>query len=134
MVTTTKERPMMTYEEFRTLKAAHDHAVELGATCPDDCKLRAPVYIPVEHSTAPPAADFYRDALALRTAAERTPEQFEADYKAERLRDLNLEHQRFATHSEANPFPRFTAAELADYSAPDPYAAGLKALREGRHD
>lgn len=78
---------------------------------------------------APP--DPYAGISALR-AATATPEQtFEERWKADRLRALTAEHTRLEALIAASP--RMTAAGEADrakYTPPDPYAAGIKALRE----
>jgi hypothetical protein len=76
----------------------------------------------------------YDAPLKARVAANVTPErEFENTYKARRLAEFAAEYARTDAHREANPSPRLTAAEAAEfherYRAPDPYAAGLKALR-----
>jgi hypothetical protein len=66
----------------------------------------------------------------LRAASATDLSRFEADYKRRRLDDVMA--MRAALDAE-EPQPRMTAAEeaaLASYAPPDPYAAGLKALRE----
>jgi len=77
---------------------------------------------------APP--DPYAAGLAQLRAATATPlSTFEDQYKASRLRELAAEYDRAAAHLEVNPSPRLTAAEATEYAAPNPYEAGLKALR-----
>lgn len=68
----------------------------------------------------------YAAGLAALRAAAATPETtFEDRYKAERLAALAAEHRE-------NPVVYRAARDLASYAAPDPYAAGLKAMREQR--
>ena len=81
----------------------------------------------------------YEVGLAdLRAAASTpsTPEsRFAEQYQAERRkefeqdeRDLNVVDE----HIAATPLPRLTDAELEEFAPPDPYAPGIKALREAR--
>lgn len=144
----------MTEHQLRTLKAAHDHAVLLGAECPDDCVFRTAqkddtvtavheaetwyrvgdVRGPGHGHTVPTmeasmTIDPYAEPLKQMRAAAATPEStFEVRWKAERLAALAAEQQRRDAERHE---PRFVAAEdLAKYRAPDSYAAALKALRE----
>jgi hypothetical protein len=55
-------------------------------------------------------------------------EVFEDSYKAQRLAALETEHVAMAALPA--PEPRLTTAELAEFSPPDIYAEGLKALQE----
>lgn len=84
----------------------------------------------LENNYAPP--DSYGPAIAqLHTAEGRTAEQTFADeWAAKRRRELDAEHAEIDAHIAATPAPRLTAAELAAYTPPDPYAAGIKALKE----
>lgn len=76
--------------------------------------------------------DAYGPGLAKMRAANATPEsRFEDEYKERRLAELEREHA--ASTARVAAVPRMTAAEeaeLARYAPPDPYAAGLAALRE----
>jgi hypothetical protein len=76
----------------------------------------------------PPKA-YERDVRQMRAASATDLSRFEVDYKASRLRELAAEYAEIDAHLEANPSPRLTAAELAEYAPPDPYEAGIKALR-----
>jgi hypothetical protein len=70
-------------------------------------------------------------ASKLRAATATSLSRFADEWKAERLRDLEREAAEVA--AEVAAVPRMTAAEQADlasYRPPDPYAAGIKALRE----
>jgi hypothetical protein len=124
----------LTASELKNLKASHDYAVALGATCPRDCVFRtATTTLTAAEDFAPPAAeDCYRGALALRAAAERTPEQFERDYKANRQAEFDEEHRRFAAGSEERLTEHLKNLEEAAAYAPAPngYDLALKALRE----
>lgn len=78
-----------------------------------------------ERYEAPNSYD--REISAMR-AASATPEQdFEKQWKAERT--LEIEQTHAALDAEELQ-PRMTAAELAEYAPPDPYAAGIKALQQ----
>jgi hypothetical protein len=89
--------------------------------------------LPSLQAYAPP--DPYAKDIAAMRAAEATPEStFEEKWKADRLRDLAGEDDRLATLRAARgiPEPRLavlSAADLAAYATPDPYAAGIKALQ-----
>jgi hypothetical protein len=76
-----------------------------------------------------PSPDPYQKELAAMRAASATPESdFAAAYRAKGLAALNYTHAAL----DAAPLqPRLTAAERADIPAiPDPYSAGIKALRD----
>jgi hypothetical protein len=77
------------------------------------------------------APDPYAAPIATLRAAERrtAEERFAEQYKAERTRELDAERAEIDAHIAATPAPRLTTAELAAYVAPDPYAAGIKALQ-----
>jgi hypothetical protein len=81
-----------------------------------------------EADYAPP--DPFTRELAVLKAASATPlSTFEDEYKASRREALATESHQRDDHFAAHPSPRLTLAELADYAAPDPYAAGIKALQ-----
>jgi hypothetical protein len=75
---------------------------------------------------------------ALRAAVAKAPtpfEQFEARWKAARLRQLELEQPHLdADAADAvrtlAEHRREAQVDLAGYAPPDPYAAGLKAMQE----
>jgi hypothetical protein len=76
----------------------------------------------------------YARALDLRAASERqTPEQalhaFAERYAARRLREMMAMRAALDAAVEPHPLPRLTAAELAEFKPPSPYAAGIKALQ-----
>lgn len=72
----------------------------------------------------------YAAGLASLRAAEATPEsRFAEQYAAERLRALAAERAALDAHIEANPFPRLTAAEAAEYAAPNGYQLALDKMR-----
>ena len=74
--------------------------------------------------------DPYAAGLAKLRAANATDlSRFEDRWKAERFAALQAEYAAMDEHLPANPTPRLTAAELADYRASDPYRAGLDKLR-----
>jgi hypothetical protein len=78
-------------------------------------------------AAAAKAPDPYAAPLAAMRAAAATPlRKFEDDFKAARL--AGLEATRTALAAD-EPEARVGAVELAAYAPPDPYAAGLKALR-----
>jgi hypothetical protein len=78
---------------------------------------------------APP--DPYAAGIAAMSAASATPEStFEERWKAERLEALNAEHARLDALVAAHPSPRLTTAEAESLAPPDPWNAGIKALRE----
>jgi len=80
---------------------------------------------------APP--DPYADGLSRLKAASATPfSAFEDEWKADRLRDLTVEHARFAAAIAARPTPRLTVAEESKYAAPDSYKLALDKMRSGR--
>ena len=71
--------------------------------------------------------DSYAPGIATLRAASSTPEsRFEDQWKADRLRELEVEHRSLDALA---PEARLTAAELAQYAPPDPYAEGIKALQ-----
>jgi hypothetical protein len=82
-----------------------------------------------ETTYAPP--DPYAPGIAaLRTAAPAPEDDTVATrYRAERLAALKA--TTIALEAEP-PAPPLTAADRATYAAPDPYAAGIKALRDKR--
>jgi hypothetical protein len=74
--------------------------------------------------------DAFAADIIKRREAEPTPEsRFAEQYKAARLRELDAEHAEIDASIAAAPQPRLTAAELAEWDPPDPYAAGIKALQ-----
>ena len=98
--------------EWRTVRDLRTNSVQENAA--EDC--------------SPP--DPYEQGLEkLRDATATDASRFEDNYKTERFRALEREHAAIQTQSDADPFPRLTAAELAEYRAPDPYKAGLDKLR-----
>jgi hypothetical protein len=74
------------------------------------------------------SGDIYAEGVRrLRLAAATPASDFEDRWKADRLRAT------YATRSALDaeePGPRLTAAELADYRAPDPYRDGIRKLQE----
>jgi hypothetical protein len=78
--------------------------------------------------------DPYLAGLTAMRAAEATAlSTFEDGLKRSRLADLKAEYERHDAAIAARPrAPRLTAAELAKYASPDPYAEGIRKLREGR--
>lgn len=80
-----------------------------------DAKLRDAPPNPYEHD------------LKLR-AAGTTP-SFEDTYRSERLAQLDAEHARCEAHLAAQPTPRLTTAEAAEFAPPNSYEAGIKTLR-----
>jgi hypothetical protein len=87
----------------------------------------------MEHDYAP--VDGYASALKARAASEtQTPAEhlaaFEEQWKAARLRDLDAEHAETDAHLAPTSTPRLPTAELAEFKPPNPYEAGIKALRE----
>ena len=78
-----------------------------------------------------PVPDPYATALAAMRAASNT--DFDASWKADRHAALTAEHRRLDAHLTARPSPpRLTAAEVKSYAPPDPYAAGIAAMRSER--
>jgi hypothetical protein len=78
----------------------------------------------------PHAPDPYESGLKkLRTAHATAESTFAADYRQRGLRDLQAMRDKLDAEQPERA-PRLTAAELSQYAPPDPYAAGLKALRE----
>jgi hypothetical protein len=75
--------------------------------------------------------DAYGPALKALREATATPEsRLEDQWKTDRLRELDIEYKHVATIRAAQPQrPRLTAAELAKYTPPDPFAEGIKALQ-----
>jgi hypothetical protein len=79
-----------------------------------------------EYSAAP---DPYAPGLAKLRSATSTPEsRFEEQWKAERFAEV----ERFAELVGEHRFPRLSDDELKAYAPPDPYAAGLRAIKEAR--
>ena len=76
----------------------------------------------------PPAPDPYESGLKKLRAAAATLSTFEADYKAARMRELEAMRDKLDSEQPERA-PRLTAAELSQYSPPDPYREGLEALR-----
>ena len=81
----------------------------------------------VKNDYTPP--DSYAPSLAKLRAANATPEStFAEQYKADRLRELDAEYARVELRAAQQPRPCLTAAELATFSPPNPYAS----LKENR--
>jgi len=71
-----------------------------------------------------PAPDPYASEIAKLRAATSTREtRFEDRWKAERFAEV----ERF---EEMEPLVHLSDDDLKDYKAPDPYEAGLRAMRE----
>jgi hypothetical protein len=99
---------------------------EKAATCTcEDCTSKRQLEWS-EPDYRPP--DPYERGIAALRAATSTS-SFEDTYKVERLRALEAEYRR-AEEELRDDRPDLT--DLSEYAAPDPYAAGLKALREAR--
>jgi hypothetical protein len=79
----------------------------------------------------PAAPNPYEQGLkTLRAATATDASRFEDEWKASRLREL--EATRTALDAET-PEPRLTTAELAEWTPPNAYAAGIKALQMKEH-
>ncbi len=80
--------------------------------------------------------DAYGPALkALREATATPMSRFEDRYRAERTKELSDSRAASAAASAAltpTKRARLTAAQAAKYAPPDPYAAGLAAMKENR--
>ncbi len=88
-----------------------------------------------DHNIPP---DPYAAGVATLRAASNAPEsEFEQRYRLERLDAMwdafyDTHNPDTNEHRDLCPEARLTAAELKEYSAPDPYAAGLNALKEAK--
>ena len=75
------------------------------------------------------APDPYQKALEqLRATVSAPAVSFEEQDKQRRLAQLKNEYRQHEDALIEKPSPRFT--QSAEFAAPDPYAAGLKALKE----
>jgi hypothetical protein len=124
-----------TVGELRTLGddviARASHAPTFGAA---EEILRAAFELHAAAAASFPAPNGYAGPIAAMRAASAMPaSDFEARWKADRFAALAAEPERVAALRAAHgiPEPRFVVLADEDrFPAPNPYAAGIKALRE----
>ena len=127
------------------MTAPHDHHCDISGlnasfllAC-EACKAR---FLEARDRRVP---DSYGPHLAkLRAASAASPHnkasaaheqlaRFAADLARTRLAAFDAEYRRIAEARTAEEHgPRLTAAELADYAAPDPYRIALDKMKEGQ--
>ena len=79
------------------------------------------------------APDSYAPSVAKRRAAEATPaSRFAEEYKAARLRELDAEYAEMTARHAAAPRPRLTAAQVVEFTPPDPYRIALDKMKGDR--
>jgi hypothetical protein len=115
------------YLHQRGLPATPDH-VEQAFKVLERAELRTATSHEdhMDNDYAPPNA-YERELKTLRAATATHGSRFEDRYGADRLRDI--EATRAALDAEERA-PHLTAAELAEFRAPNPYAAVIEALQE----
>jgi len=121
--------------EFRRLLSMTPHEYSAWLTARDaSLRLAHQEEKHMTHNTAlddfTPENPYEQDVQRLRAASATPLSDFEARWKAERLRALEAEYAEL--EARRPPAPRLTDAELESYAPPDSYAADLRVLKAAR--